>query len=48
MTSKKFNREQIQRCLDVLEQLAQSGLPELMDVVGERFERFAQGDVDHE
>ncbi len=26
MTSKKFNREQTQRCLDVLEQLAQSGL----------------------
>ena len=26
MTSKKFNREQMQRCLDVLEQLSQSGL----------------------
>lgn len=26
MTSKKFNREQMQRCLDVLDQLAQSGL----------------------
>jgi len=26
MASKKFNREQMQRCLDVLEQLAQSGL----------------------
>jgi hypothetical protein len=26
MTSKKFNREQIQRCLDVLDALAQSGL----------------------
>ena len=26
MTSKKFNREQMQRCLDVLEELAQSGL----------------------
>jgi hypothetical protein len=26
MTNKKFNREQKQRCLDVLEQLTQSGL----------------------
>lgn len=26
MTSKKFNTEQMQRCLDVLEQLSQSGL----------------------
>lgn len=26
MTSKKFNREQMQRCLDVLEQLSQSGM----------------------
>lgn len=26
MTSKKFNPEQMQRCLDVLEQLSQSGL----------------------
>lgn len=26
MTSKKFNREQIQRCLDVLDALARSGL----------------------
>ena len=26
MTSKKLNREQMQRCLDVLEQLSQSGL----------------------
>ena len=26
MTSKKFNREQMQRCLDVLDELANSGL----------------------
>lgn len=26
MTSKKFNREQMQRCLDVLDELSQSGL----------------------
>ena len=26
MANKKFNREQMQRCLDVLEELAHSGL----------------------